>query len=102
MGKGNEMKCGILVAVGAVAFSLVASQSMAAAPDGKAVYGKSCAGCHAAMPPKLGDKAAFAKLKKDATTASVVKGKGAMPPKGGAASDADAKAAVDYMFSQAK
>jgi cytochrome c5 len=32
----------------------------------------------------------------------VVKGKGAMPPKGGAASDADAKAAVDYMFSKAK
>jgi len=96
------MKRTILFAVGAMAVSLVAGQAVAAAPDGKAVYGKACAGCHAAMPPKLGDKAAFQKLKKDAATASVVKGKGAMPPKGGAASDADAKAAVDYMFSQAK
>ena len=88
------------VVVGAIAASLMAAQAVAA--DGKAVYSKSCAGCHAAMAPKLGDKAAFQKLKKDAATAAVIKGKGAMPPKGGAASDADAKAAVDYMFSQAK
>lgn len=93
------MKRAILVVVGAMALS---TTGQVAAADGKAVYGKSCAGCHAAMPPKLGDKAAFQKLKKDAATASVVKGKGAMPPKGGAASDEDAKAAVDYMFSQAK
>jgi cytochrome c5 len=33
----------------------------------------------------------------------VLKGKGAMPPKGGStASDADIKAAVDYMVSAAK
>ena len=100
------MKRAILVVVGAIAASLTMGQAAAAdkaaAPDGKAVYGKSCAGCHAAMPPKLGDKAAFQKLKKDAAAASVIKGKGAMPPKGGAASDTDAKAAVDYMFSQAK
>jgi cytochrome c5 len=96
----KEMKRAILVVVGAMAASL--SMGQAAAADGKAVYDKTCAGCHAAMPPKLGDKAAFQKLKKDAAAASVVKGKGAMPPKGGAASDADAKAAVDYMFSQAK
>ncbi len=94
------MRQAILVVVGALAASLTAGP--AAAADGKAVYGKSCAGCHAAMPPKLGDKAAFQKLKKDASTAAVIKGKGAMPPKGGAASDDDAKAAVDYMFSQAK
>ena len=93
------MKRAILV-IGAMAASLTIGE--AAAADGKAVYGKSCAGCHAAMPPKLGDKAAFQKLKKDASTAAVIKGKGAMPPKGGAASDADATAAVDYMFSQAK
>jgi cytochrome c5 len=94
------MKRAIFVVVGALAASLTAGPVVAA--DGKAVYGKSCAGCHAAMPPKLGDKAAFKALKKDAVTASVIKGKGAMPPMGGAASDADAKAAVDYMFSQAK
>jgi len=94
------MNRAILVVVGAMAASLTMGQ--AAAADGKAVYEKSCAGCHAAMAPKLGDKAAFKALKKDAASAAVVKGKGAMPPKGGAASDADAKAAVDYMFSQAK
>ena len=94
------MKRAVFIVVGALAASLTGGQAVAA--DGKAVYSKSCAGCHAAMPPKLGDKAAFQKLKKDAATASVIKGKGAMPPKGGAASDDDAKAAVDYMFSQAK
>jgi hypothetical protein len=35
-------------------------------------------------------------------TASVVKGMGAMPPKGGAASEAEVKVAVDYMISQSK
>jgi cytochrome c5 len=94
------MKRVVFAVIGAVAASLMMGQAVAA--DGKAVYDKTCAGCHAAMPPKLGDKAAFKALKKDAATASVVKGKGAMPPKGGAASEADAKAAVDYMFSQAK
>jgi cytochrome c5 len=40
----------------------------------------------------------------DGLTASVIKGKGAMPPKGGAgnASDADIKAAVAYMVSTVK
>jgi cytochrome c5 len=35
---------------------------------------------------------------------SVLKGKGAMPPKGGAAnlSDAEVRAAVDFMVSQSK
>ena len=89
---------------------LVASVSVtqvAAAADGKAVFDKSCAGCHKAMAPKLGDKKDWQAVSKagiDALTASVVKGKGAMPPKGGAAalSDADIKAAVQYMASQAK
>ena len=97
------MKRAIFVAIGAVAVSLTAGQVVAA--DGKAVYDKSCAGCHAAMPPKLGDKAAWAPLAKRGAkdlTASVVKGKGAMPPKGGAASDADVAAAVDYMLKAAK
>ena len=96
------MKRAILV-LGAVGVLVTAGQ--VAAADGKAVYEKTCAGCHAAMPPKFGDKAAWAPLIKrgaGALTASVVKGKGAMPPKGGAGSDADVKAAVDYMISQAK
>ena len=75
------------------------------AADGKAVYEKSCGGCHAFMAPKLGDKAAFEPLIKqglDAVTASVIKGKGAMPPRGGAATDAEVKATVEYMFSKSK
>jgi cytochrome c5 len=36
-------------------------------------------------------------------TASVIKGKGAMPPKGGsAASDADIRSAVEYMVSASR
>jgi cytochrome c5 len=100
--KENNMKRMFFV-IGAVA-ALVASSQVAAA-DGKAVYDKSCAGCHNAMKPKTGDKEAWAPLIKQgagALTASVVKGKGMMPPKGGAASEADVKAAVEYMISQSK
>jgi cytochrome c5 len=77
----------------------------AAAADGQAVYAATCAGCHSTMAPKTGDKAAWApRIKKGAAalTASVMKGKGPMPPRGGAASEAEVKAAVDYMLSQAK
>lgn len=84
----------------------------AAAPaaGGKSVYDSSCQACHAAGvagAPKLGDKAAWAPrlgAGAAALTASAIKGKNAMPPKGGnlALPDADVKAAVDYMVSQAK
>jgi cytochrome c5 len=90
----------MLVVLGAVAASL---STTVAAADGKAVWDKSCAGCHSVMAPKTGDKAAWAPLiKKGAAelTAVVIKGKAPMPPKGGAASDADAKAAVEYIISQ--
>ena len=96
------MKRAILVLSGVV---VLTAAGQATAADGKAVYEKTCAGCHSAMPPKFGDKAAWAPLIKkgaSALTASAIKGKGAMPPKGGAGSDADVKAAVDYMISQAK
>ena len=96
------MKRAVLV-LGAVGVLAVAGQ--VAAADGKAVYDKSCKGCHSAMKPKMGDKAAWAPLIKqgaDALTAAVVKGKPPMPPKGGAASEADVKAAVDYMIGQSK
>jgi len=92
-----------LVLVGAIA-ALMAGGQVAAA-DGKAVFDKSCKGCHTAMKPKIGDKAAWAPLitqGADALTASVMKGKPPMPPKGGAASEADVKAAVEYMMSQGK
>jgi len=80
------------------------------AAKGKSVYESACAACHAAGvagAPKTGDKAAWAprlKTGKDALYAAVIKGKGAMPPKGGNASltDADIKASVDYLAGLAK
>ena len=93
----------ILVVLGAVATSLATGAATAA--DGKAVWDKTCAGCHAVMAPKTGDKAAWAPLIKrgaEDLTASTVKGKGAMPPKGGAKSEEDVRAAVDYIISQMK
>lgn len=88
----------------------VAFSGAAAAADGKAVYDKTCSVCHAsgvANAPKLGDKAAWAPRAatgKGALLASVVKGKGAMPPRAGAADlkDDDLKAAVDFMLAAAK
>jgi cytochrome c5 len=76
---------------------------------GEALYKQACAVCHVAGvagAPKFADKAAWAPrvgLGLDALTASVIKGKGAMPPKGGsAASDADIKSAVQYMLAAVK
>jgi cytochrome c5 len=84
---------------------LCVATSGAMAADGQAVYSQNCAACHTSMSPKLGDKVAWAPLIKegtDALVASTIKGKGAMPPRGGHAnlSDADIKAAVAYMESQ--
>jgi cytochrome c5 len=90
----------MLVVLGAVASALVTT---VAAADGKAVWDKSCAGCHKVLAPKFGDKAAWAPLiKKGAAelTAVVIKGKAPMPPKGGGASEADVRAAVEYIISQ--
>lgn len=76
---------------------------------GEALYKQACVACHAAGvagSPKFGDKAAWAPRIQtgiDAMTTSVIKGKGAMPPKGGsAASDADIRSAVVYMVNAAK
>ncbi|MDH5537009.1 MAG: c-type cytochrome [Betaproteobacteria bacterium] len=93
--------------IGITALAALYSVGQVAAADGKVVYEKSCAGCHKAFPkaPKLGDKAAWAPLLKkgpEALIASVIKGKAPMPPRGGAANDADAKAAVEYMIDAAK
>ena len=97
----------LVTLITASAAMLLASQ-IAVAADGKEVYEKSCAGCHEkgiAGALKLSDKGKWAPLVKqgpDALTATVIKGKGVMPPKGGAASDADVKAAVDYIVQQVK
>ena len=81
-----------------------------AAVNGQALYNQACAVCHVAGvagAPKLGDKAGWAPrlgLGLEGLTASVIKGKGAMPPKGGAASasDAEIQAAVQYMLDSVK
>jgi len=88
-----------------VAAILLVAASAAHAADGQAVYNQACGLCHNAMKPKLGDKAAWEPLLKqgtDALVAAVIKGKGAMPARGGKPnlSDADIKAAVEYMESK--
>lgn len=76
--------------------------------SGSKVYRASCSACHdsgVAGAPKLGDKAAWgSRIAAGNLHANALNGKGAMPAKGGNASlsDADVKAAVDYMVSQAK
>lgn len=79
------------------------------ADAGKKIYESACMACHAAGvagAPKFGDKAGWApRLAKGTDTlhASAIKGLGAMPPKGGSsASDAEIKAAVDYMVAAVK
>ena len=87
-----------------------AAPAAAAAIDGAAIYQQACFACHAtgaANAPKLGDKAAWAPrlpLGKDALLNSVLKGKGAMPPKGGRMdlSDEQISAAVDYLIQAAQ
>jgi cytochrome c5 len=82
--------------------------------DGQQVYQASCIACHAAGvagAPKLGDKGQWAtRIAKglDTLYSGAVNGMqgsaGAMPAKGGnpALSDAEVKAAVDYMVAQSK
>ena len=89
---------------------MAAAAPASAKPDGKKIYDTTCMVCHAAGvagAPKFGDKAAWAprlKTGMDALYAVALKGKGAMPAKGGNAAlpDADVKAAVDYMVAAAK
>jgi cytochrome c5 len=99
-------------ATSAVASVTIPPAAAKAAPagGGKATYDAVCGVCHGAGvagAPKFGDKAAWApriKAGLEALHASALKGKGAMPPKGGnpALADADVKAAVDYMVAAAK
>jgi cytochrome c5 len=73
---------------------------------GESVYGNACMACHMVGvlgAPKLGDQAAWSsRLAQgvDALYANAINGKGGMPAKGGRLdlSDADVRAAVDYML----
>lgn len=86
-----------------------APASADAATAGKALYTSTCQACHAAGvlgAPKFGSKEDWAPRLKDSMDTVynyALHGKGAMPPKGGStASDADVKAAVDYMVNASK
>ncbi|HKO68420.1 MAG TPA: c-type cytochrome [Burkholderiaceae bacterium] len=88
----------------------VKGAAVAAKVDGAKVYASGCNVCHAAGvagAPKFGDKAAWApRLAQgiDGLTASVIKGKGAMPPRGALpnVSDAELRAAVEHIVAAAK
>ena len=85
---------------------LMMAASGTALADGAATYDKACKACHmtgAAGAPKLGDKAVWGPRiaqGNDVLYTSVLKGKGAMPPKGGRmdVSDADVKTVVEWIL----
>jgi cytochrome c5 len=99
----------VVAAAPAAPAAAPAATTTVAAGAGEALYKQACSVCHVAGvagAPKFGDKAAWAPrvgTGLDGLTATVIKGKGAMPPKGGsAASDADIKAAVQFMLAAVK
>ena len=87
-----------------------AAIAVAGSGDGKGIYEKVCSVCHAAGvagAPKFGDKSAWKPriaTGADALHNSALKGKNAMPPKGGMIDlpDSDVVAAVDYMVKAAR
>ena len=88
-----------------------AAPAAAAGPkDGATVFNSVCGACHntgVAGAPKVDDKAAWGPRiaqGKDALYKSAIAGKGAMPPKGGAAdlSDDEIKGVVDYVLGKVK
>ncbi len=101
---------GVAASPAAPVAASAAAPAAAVAADGKKVYDTTCFACHAAGvagAPKFGDRTAWAprlKTGMPALYASALAGKGAMPAKGGAVSmsDADIKAAVDYIAAAAK
>lgn len=95
----------------ALAISMMAFISVGANAQsgGKSIYEASCSACHkdgVAGAPKLGDAAAWGpriKTGSAALLATVIKGKGIMPPRGGTKlSDAELKSVIAYMVSQAE
>jgi len=101
-----------LILAGAI-LGLAAGPVLAGGGDpaaGKKIYDEACFACHstgAAGAPKLGDKAAWAKRIQqgmDVLVQNAIKGKGAMPPKGGRMdlSDEAIRNAVAYIVSQSK
>src|SRR5690625_2520848 len=99
------------VAANETAQSASGAGAQGGAIDGESVWKAHCSICHAtgvAGAPKIGDKADWAQIVKTTDQATLYKhaidgcqgDRGFMPPRGGAAglSDAQVKAAVDYMI----
>lgn len=90
--------------------SAPAAKVASAAADGKKVYESTCIACHGsgvANAPKFGDKKAWEPHLMhgvDHLYQNALKGVNAMPPRGGnlTLSDAEVKAAVDYMLKAVK
>lgn len=112
---GSTDAAALAAAQQAAAGVAAATATAAAAPAGggaaavPALYTQVCQVCHVAGvagAPKLGDKAAWAPRLVDGIdgmTAIAIKGKGAMPPRGGSqATDAEIKEVVTYMASTVK
>jgi cytochrome c5 len=92
------------------AATVPAAESAGDLKVGKTVHDTSCIACHGAGvagAPRDGDQAAWAPRLKQGMPAlyeAALKGKGAMPPRGGnpKLADAEVRAAVDYMVSLVK
>lgn len=98
------------VAAAPAAPAAASAAATAASGNGKATFDSTCSACHGTGvmgAPKFGDKAAWAPRiakGKDTLYQHALHGFNNMPPKGGnpSLSDADVKAAVDYMINAAK
>jgi cytochrome c5 len=96
----------LALATAAAAFATVPAQ----AADGTAVFNQNCAMCHVpglANSPKFGNKEDWAPrlaTGRDALLGSALKGKNAMPARGGnpKLSDDEVAAAVDHMLAAVK
>lgn len=106
VGESDQMVASAAPAPAASAAPAAEPAAAASSGGGEAVYSKACIACHStgvAGAPKVGDKAAWEPRTAqglDAMVASAVKGKGAMPPKGGqmSLSEDDIRSAIQYML----
>ncbi len=115
LGKGNPSASGDDAELRILPVARVEMQKVVVQADGKprsgeAIYNTICQACHAAGvagAPKTGDKAAWAPRIASGMSAllkAAANGKGAMPPKGGAAdlTEAELKSAVEYLVGKSK
>jgi len=105
-----EVERAVVYMVNAAGGNFREPAAQTAKADGRKIYESTCMACHGAgvaNAPKFGDKKAWAMHLMHGSEhvyENALKGKGAMPPKGGnlTLSDAEVKAAVDYMLQAVK